>query len=104
MARYFSRAPIPWVRGRFASPPGSLPDDVTFLRHLGLYAYRVATLRVLAESEPCELERAESLEQLRALWLGISMVSKRSSMKTRTSSVTSGTSTAAARRTGLPSR
>jgi 3-deoxy-manno-octulosonate cytidylyltransferase (CMP-KDO synthetase) len=73
MASYFSRAPIPWVRGRFAlqTPVSKLPDDVTFLRHLGLYAYRVATLHALARAEPSMAERAESLEQLRALALGI---------------------------------
>ena len=73
MASYFSRAPIPWVRGLFDAQASvdALPADVTFLRHLGLYAYRVATLHTLARSEPSETERAESLEQLRALALGI---------------------------------
>jgi len=71
---YFSRAPIPWVRDAFSaqgSPPVSLPSEVPFLRHLGLYAYRVKTLRSLVEQSSVPLETAESLEQLRALWLGI---------------------------------
>ncbi len=73
-ALYFSRAPIPWVRDSFTwaeGPRGPLPGDVPFLRHLGLYAYRVATLRRLAGEPRGAYERAESLEQLRALELGI---------------------------------
>lgn len=74
-ARYFSRAPIPWVRGAFdAGPPASLPDGVPFLRHLGLYAYRVGVLRRFCAAPPSPLERAESLEQLRALSLGMAIL------------------------------
>lgn len=71
-ALYFSRAPIPFVRDRFVlgQVPAALPPGVPFLRHLGLYAYRVRTLRALAESEVATIESAESLEQLRALHLG----------------------------------
>jgi 3-deoxy-manno-octulosonate cytidylyltransferase (CMP-KDO synthetase) len=70
-ALYFSRAPIPWHRDAFAAgPPAALPAG-RFLRHLGLYAYRAGTLRRLASAAPNPLERAESLEQLRALGLGI---------------------------------
>ncbi len=65
---YFSRAPIPWIRdGR----PASLPRDTPFLRHVGLYAYRVRTLRALVAAEPHPYERAEALEQLRALTAGM---------------------------------
>jgi len=72
-ARWFSRAPIPWVRGRFrpGTPPDSLPEGVPFLRHVGLYAYRVRALRRLSSAPPDRYEVAESLEQLRALGLGI---------------------------------
>jgi len=71
LARTFSRAPIPWVRGVFdQGPPATLPD-VRFLRHLGLYAYRVASLRKLCETPPHAWETAESLEQLRALAIGM---------------------------------
>lgn len=74
-AHYFSRAPIPWLRGEFSSDrPGEdqrpLPED-TFLRHVGLYAYRVSTLLTLSQTRQAPLEVAESLEQLRALWLGM---------------------------------
>jgi 3-deoxy-manno-octulosonate cytidylyltransferase (CMP-KDO synthetase) len=63
-ALYFSRAPIPHVR----DPRGGWPPQY---RHIGLYAYRRTTLLVLAALEPTPLERAESLEQLRALEHGI---------------------------------
>jgi 3-deoxy-manno-octulosonate cytidylyltransferase (CMP-KDO synthetase) len=74
-ALYFSRAPIPWLRGEFAAEEprdrkGALQEDL-FLRHIGLYAYRVSTLLRLAQTRPTVLEQAERLEQLRALWLGM---------------------------------
>lgn len=74
LALYFSRAPIPWDRNgfkSFASDQGLLRDDDTYLRHVGLYAYRVGSLRRIAESKPCKLESLESLEQLRAMFIGI---------------------------------
>ncbi len=63
-AMYFSRAPIPHVR----DPRGGWPP---LYRHIGLYAYRRSALLVLASLDPTPLERAESLEQLRALEHGI---------------------------------
>ncbi len=64
-ALYFSRAPIPWPRDG-GTPPA--------LRHIGLYAYRVGALKQIAATPPCELERLERLEQLRALWLGLKII------------------------------
>jgi 3-deoxy-manno-octulosonate cytidylyltransferase (CMP-KDO synthetase) len=63
-ALYFSRAPIPHQR----DPRGGWPP---LYKHVGLYAYRRSALMVLASLEPTPLERAESLEQLRALEHGI---------------------------------
>ncbi len=63
-ALYFSRAPIPHA----VDPRGGWPP---LYKHIGLYAYRRSTLLVLAALEPTPLERAESLEQLRALEHGI---------------------------------
>jgi 3-deoxy-manno-octulosonate cytidylyltransferase (CMP-KDO synthetase) len=75
-ALYFSRAPIPWQRGDFTMSAdagvGELPSG-SFLRHIGLYAYRVSTLQALSRAEPAAPEQAESLEQLRALWLGLAI-------------------------------
>ncbi|HEX6087354.1 MAG TPA: 3-deoxy-manno-octulosonate cytidylyltransferase [Thermoanaerobaculia bacterium] len=56
-AIYFSRAPI-----------GSRE---TALRHIGVYAYRRAAIERFVSLEPSSLERAESLEQLRAIQNGI---------------------------------
>jgi 3-deoxy-manno-octulosonate cytidylyltransferase (CMP-KDO synthetase) len=72
-ARTFSRAPVPWVRDSIPplpDKPTSLPPGVPFLRHVGLYAYRAGTLREMTGEPPPSWETAESLEQLRALWLG----------------------------------
>ena len=71
-ALYFSRAPIPYARDHFAQNPDgeSLPDAMTALRHVGLYAYRARFLRAYAKLPPSPLEGMESLEQLRALWHG----------------------------------
>lgn len=63
-ALYFSRAAIP------AGHPTS-DERPRFLRHTGLYAYRVSVLQRLTDEPQCALERVEGLEQLRALWLGM---------------------------------
>lgn len=69
-ALYFSRAPIPWSRDAFATEPRSIPEGMTFRRHIGLYAYKVGFLHDYVQWAPSPLETAESLEQLRALWFG----------------------------------
>jgi len=67
-ALYFSRAPVPWPRdrgGAFDPAAASAP-----LRHVGLYAYRVAFLQRYPRLAPSPLESIEQLEQLRVLWHG----------------------------------
>ena len=66
-ALYFSRAPLPWPRDAFAVDQDQLPDNVPFLRHIGIYAYRAGFLAQLAKLPRTPMETAESLEQLRAL-------------------------------------
>ena len=69
-ALYFSRAPIPWHREAFsAGLPGQLPAGLWW-RHIGVYAYRVATLRKFAGLAADPVEGCEMLEQLRALRAG----------------------------------
>lgn len=64
-ALYFSRSPLPYWRGARA-------DDAPLgRRHIGLYAYRRTALLMLASSPRSPLERAEELEQLRALERGM---------------------------------
>ena len=78
-ALYFSRAPIPYVRDAFSTGDNplserQLPQHLPFARHLGLYAYRAGALKQLALAPQSALERAESLEQLRALSLGLEII------------------------------
>ncbi len=73
-ALLFSRAPIPWPRDAFAgaagAPPAALPPGLPALRHVGLYAYRVAYLQRFPMLARPAIEAFESLEQLRALHHG----------------------------------
>ncbi len=69
-ALYFSRAPVPWHRDEFMSGDAPLPANVTFLRHIGLYAYRAGFLAQYVDWPPAPIEMAEALEQLRVLWHG----------------------------------
>lgn len=71
-ALYFSRAPIPWQRDGSTRAAPKLPDGLAY-RHIGLYAYRVAALRKFTRLKPAALERAEALEQLRALAAGMAI-------------------------------
>jgi 3-deoxy-manno-octulosonate cytidylyltransferase (CMP-KDO synthetase) len=64
-ALYFSRAPIPFNRDAPTTLLGA------HLRHVGIYAYRVAALRRLASLPAGRLEVIEKLEQLRALENGM---------------------------------
>jgi 3-deoxy-manno-octulosonate cytidylyltransferase (CMP-KDO synthetase) len=66
-ALYFSRAPIPYARDAFARGIRALPAGLPALRHLGIYAYRCSFLRAYSRLKPAAIERAEALEQLRAL-------------------------------------
>ena len=61
-AVYFSRSPIPYIRG-FAQDEWLCQH--TFYWHLGLYAYRADILNRLTQLPPSPLEIAESLEQNR---------------------------------------
>lgn len=68
-ALYFSRSPIP----NFANAKGEPLEIYPFLRHIGLYAYRSEVLLQLSELEETQLEKIESLEQLRWLYNGYSI-------------------------------
>ena len=63
-AMYFSRSPIPYVRGK---EQAEWINNFCFLKHLGIYAYRSEVLREITKLGQSPLEIAESLEQLR--WL-----------------------------------
>ena len=68
LALYFSRAPVPWQRDRFARDRTSPADGA--LRHIGIYAYRAGFLDAFTRLPMGTLERLEALEQLRVLEAG----------------------------------
>lgn len=69
-ALYFSRNPIPFMRGIDVN---EWMFHGTFYKHVGIYAYKANTLRQIASMTPAALEIAESLEQLRWLENGLSI-------------------------------
>ena len=69
-ALYFSRAPVPWDRQRFADRSGITGAAPDHLRHIGIYAYRAGYLGTYVSLPPSPLENLERLEQLRILHHG----------------------------------
>ncbi len=63
-ALYFSRTAIPYPHN---------VSQIKYLRHQGIYGFRRETLLQFVKWKPTFLERAESLEQLRALENGVSV-------------------------------
>ena len=63
-ALMFSRSAIPYLRG---VEPKDWQSNNTYFKHIGLYAYRTEVLREVVKLPVGQLEKAESLEQLR--WL-----------------------------------
>ncbi len=63
-AMYFSRSPIPFIRGKETK---EWLANFPFLKHIGLYAYKTEVLKEISKLQQSPLEIAESLEQLR--WL-----------------------------------
>jgi 3-deoxy-manno-octulosonate cytidylyltransferase (CMP-KDO synthetase) len=74
-ALYFSRAPIPASRSDGLLAVANMPQPGSrgslFLRHQGIYGFRRGALLQFVGWRPTPLERAESLEQLRALENGV---------------------------------
>ena len=69
-ALYFSRSVIPYLRG---IPETEWAARHTYLKHIGLYAYRAPVLQRIARLPQGELEQCESLEQLRWLQAGLNI-------------------------------
>ena len=72
-ALYFSRSVIPHVRGGLRDEHFALTPAL-FYQHIGLYAYRRDFLLRLSRLSQSELEKTESLEQLRVLHHGYSLM------------------------------
>jgi 3-deoxy-manno-octulosonate cytidylyltransferase (CMP-KDO synthetase) len=73
-AIYFSRHPIPFLRG--------IEETLwvakhTFFQHIGIYGYRPDILKKITALSPSGLEKAESLEQLRWLENGLKIKTAR---------------------------
>lgn len=63
-ALYFSRQPIPYLRGVERE---EWLQRQSYYKHVGIYAFRATVLKELVRLSPSQLELSESLEQLR--WL-----------------------------------
>lgn len=63
-AIYFSRFPIPYSREAYTA------GSTAALKHIGLYAFTKSFLQTFCSAPQAAIEKAESLEQLRALYLG----------------------------------
>ena len=61
-AIYFSRLPLPYIRGQEQENWLQL---FTFFKHIGIYGYRADILQQVTKLPVSSLEKAESLEQLR---------------------------------------
>lgn len=74
-ALYFTRAPIPWDRDHFSDQTQLTEQQLSvYRRHIGLYAYRAGFVKKYIELPVTELEKIESLEQLRVMWHGYKIV------------------------------
>jgi len=67
MAMYFSRSGLPYDRERKGPP-------VTYLQHIGVYAFSRQALHDFCQLPPSALEQRECLEQLRALEAGFKII------------------------------
>ncbi|HWD87538.1 MAG TPA: 3-deoxy-manno-octulosonate cytidylyltransferase [Mucilaginibacter sp.] len=61
-AVYFSRSPLPYIRGKEES---EWLNHFTYYKHIGIYGYRADILHQVTKLPVSSLEKAESLEQLR---------------------------------------
>lgn len=71
-ALYFSRQAIPFLRD--ISNKDQWISNHPYYQHIGVYAFRKSALEKIAQLKPGILEQAESLEQLRWLEGGLSII------------------------------
>lgn len=79
-ALYFSRSAIPYS---LLGTHGDMNQVANVFRHIGMYAYRVNFLLDIVNLPICNLEKVESLEQLRVLWYGYKIKVDKASVKPR---------------------
>jgi 3-deoxy-manno-octulosonate cytidylyltransferase (CMP-KDO synthetase) len=78
-ALYFSRSPVPNVRGK---PEEEWLQHQTFFKHIGMYAYRTDVLQKITSLKQTPLEKTESLEQLRWLENGYTILTAETQLET----------------------
>lgn len=72
MALYFSRTPIPYERDNFAKGKDNVTQlEFTHYHHVGIYGYKAQTILDYLQLPAADIERSESLEQLRLLHYGM---------------------------------
>ncbi len=78
-AIYFSRSPIPFVRGK---EKDEWADAHVFYRHIGMYGYLAETLQEITRLKQSSLELAEMLEQNRWLENGYTIKVRETTIET----------------------
>jgi 3-deoxy-manno-octulosonate cytidylyltransferase (CMP-KDO synthetase) len=78
-ALYFSRSPIPHLRGK---EENEWLNHETFFKHIGMYAYRTDILKQITSIKQAPLEKIEGLEQLRWLENGFNIQTIETSIET----------------------
>jgi 3-deoxy-manno-octulosonate cytidylyltransferase (CMP-KDO synthetase) len=78
-ALYFSRSPIPFIRNLDKS---EWSKSGRFFKHIGLYGYKTSVLLDIARLSPSNLEKTESLEQLRWLENGYDITMAETTLET----------------------
>jgi 3-deoxy-manno-octulosonate cytidylyltransferase (CMP-KDO synthetase) len=78
-AIYFSRQPLPYLRGIVQD---QWVTEHTFFQHIGIYGYRTDILQKITKLSPSPLEKAESLEQLRWIENGFKIKTAETSLET----------------------
>jgi 3-deoxy-manno-octulosonate cytidylyltransferase (CMP-KDO synthetase) len=78
-AIYFSRSAIPFVQWKLMTKQ---PDSIPYFKHIGIYAWRISCLEKLLKLPQTELEKLESLEQLRWLFYGYKIATVETQIET----------------------
>ena len=78
-AIYFSRMPLPY---QFGIQIEEWLDKQTYYKHIGIYAYMAETLNAITKLPVSNLEKAESLEQLRWIEHGYTIATKTTNIET----------------------
>jgi 3-deoxy-manno-octulosonate cytidylyltransferase (CMP-KDO synthetase) len=73
-ALFFSRSMIPYCNESLAENESFTSSDKLYRRHIGIYAYRMSYLSRFVSFPLADYEKSESLEQLRALYQGGSIL------------------------------